>query len=925
MHRPLSAAILARDPTVLRTIAWQPIPLRPSALVPRPWGGRRLPGLRGLPPEGGPFGEAFEVSAFPADPEARAHPSIARLPDGSELPLPALLEAAGVELLGAAHLARHGPVLPWLPKTLDVAALLSVQIHPPGQPELYVVLEADPGATLRLGLRESVDPEVLRAEAARGRALQDRLAQALASGVDEAALEARLGGWLVAEGARPLPDLAGLFVAGFDPGAPLHELRQVCRAWLARMHSVPLTPGAIIANRRLRAGVPSADLHALGDPEGRTALLLEVRLPGPTWRAWDHGRFPRRPLELALALSDLPPVAPADFYEVAPRPIADRPGADLVVAWPDVRIERLHPAPHLDLARPAAPSILLGVRGEACLEGVHGHPVARITAGQAILLPEGVQPLRLRAPPGAEVLHLLPPSPPPAPGIPASPTAPLRFGTSGLRGLVRDMTDRELSLATLGFLDHLRARGELAPGDPVALGEDLRARCAVTGLESSPRIARAVAAACATLGHPVVHGGRLPTPALAYWAGLDDSAHGKRPMPAIMVTGSHIPADRNGVKFYRAGAEILKDDEPGILAAIAARRAAGEPTPILVAIPSDTPAMARAYVRRYLEAFGRPLAGLRLVLYQHSAVGRDLLLEIFSGLGAETIPVGRTDDFVPIDTEDLALADLARLGALVREYAADALISTDGDSDRPLLLDERGRFHPGDLLGLVAALHLGATFAAVPVSTSDAVDLHLAAVGGPTLEKTRIGSPWVIAAMERARARGEHAVVGWEANGGFLLGSDLALPRGVLRALPTRDAVLPLVCALREATGRGVPLSAVFDALPSRANGAALLDGVPPERAQALIARLAAGDPSAEFARVPGLGIVLAMDLTDGLRMSFQSGEILHLRPSGNAPQLRCYAVSGSRARTAELLDRALTGPDSLVRGWLGAGPTPVF
>jgi phosphomannomutase len=327
--------------------------------------------------------------------------------------------------------------------------------------------------------------------------------------------------------------------------------------------------------------------------------------------------------------------------------------------------------------------------------------------------------------------------------------------------------------------------------------------------------------------------------------------------------------------------------------------------------------MARAYQHRYLEAFGRPLSGMRLVLYQHSAVGRDLLVEILAGLGAAAIPAGRTEDFVPIDTEDLAPADLARLGALVWEHGADALVSTDGDSDRPLLLDERGRFHPGDLLGLVTALHLGATFAAVPVSTTDAVDLHIAAVGGPVLEKTRIGSPWVIAAMERARARGERVVVGWEANGGFLLGSDLALPGGVLRALPTRDAVLPLVCTLREARRRGVPVSAIFDALPPRHSGAALLDGIPPERAQALIARLAAGDATAAFSAVPGLGAMVATDQTDGLRLRFQSGEILHLRPSGNAPQLRCYAVSDGRARTLGLLERVLTAPDSLVRGWL--------
>ncbi|TIW84509.1 MAG: phosphomannomutase, partial [Mesorhizobium sp.] len=52
--------------------------------------------------------------------------------------------------------------------------------------------------------------------------------------------------------------------------------------------------------------------------------------------------------------------------------------------------------------------------------------------------------------------------------------------------------------------------------------------------------------------------GHLPTPALAL-----EAARIRR--PAIMVTGSHIPDDRNGLKFYRAEGEIDKADEAGII------------------------------------------------------------------------------------------------------------------------------------------------------------------------------------------------------------------------------------------------------------------------------------------------------------------------------------------------------------------------
>ena len=48
-------------------------------------------------------------------------------------------------------------------------------------------------------------------------------------------------------------------------------------------------------------------------------------------------------------------------------------------------------------------------------------------------------------------------------------------------------------------------------------------------------------------------------------------------------------------------------------------------------------------------------------------------------------------------------------------------------------------------------------------------------------------------------------------------------------------------------------------------------------------------------------GEVRAIDTTDGLRMTFENGEIVHLRPSGNAPEFRCYNEAGTQARAAEL------------------------
>ena len=962
---PLRSALLSGEPRAIQRIVGGVVPLRPSQLVARPWGGDHLARLTGLtPPSAQRVGEAFLVAAWPDDPEARRYPSLALLPDGGVLPLPDLLTAAGPALLGTSHWERFGPTWPLLPKLLDVGDLLSVQAHPPGQPEVYLVLEAERGATIALGFRDDLDRQALEAELGQARAIQDQLALALAPHAEEQALEPVLAPWLALAHAPVqdlLPGLLPLLVPGQDIAAlsaRLERMRATHLRLLAALNHLPVAPGQVIFNRQLAvppAGqLPSADVHALGNTAGRGVLLLEIRLPGGTLRAWDHARFPRRRLDLAAALAALPlRSVPAGFFEVERRPT--RPGVSRSVSCALFALDHLTPSIGRDLALPALPgaSTLHALRGQAQLYARDGRLLARLVPGDTLLVPAGVATTMAALAPATEILHVTLPthrdaraddaSHDPTPGIAQlEPPAPveLAFGTSGLRGLVSDMTDREVAINSAGFVRFLESQGELPAGAPVAIGEDLRARCSATGLDSSPRIARAVAQACAEAGHPVIHCGQLPTPALAYWASLDQPEQGKRPMPAIMITGSHIPSDRNGVKFYKLRGEVLKSDEPAILAAVKGERQR-QAALSLGASPFDqagtyrtpppglptTPAAKQAYLQRYLAVFGqgRPLAGRRLVFFEHSAVGRDLIVELLEALGAEVIRTGRTDGFVAIDTEDLGAEALEPFRALVREHRPFALISTDGDSDRPLLIDEQGNFHRGDLLGLVTALELGARSVAVPVSTNDAVDRHLAALaaaGKPpiALTKTRIGSPWVIAAMQQAHRQGHSAVVGWEANGGFLLGSDITLAGATLKALPTRDAVLPLLAVLVGAARRGQAVSQLFAALPQRCATAALIDGVPPASSAAVLASLMPGgapDPAAitaAFAPIPGLGPVAWIEPMDGLRIGFDSGEVLHLRPSGNAPQLRCYAVADSRQRADLLLARTLLDPDSVVR-----------
>ena len=213
-------------------------------------------------------------------------------------------------------------------------------------------------------------------------------------------------------------------------------------------------------------------------------------------------------------------------------------------------------------------------------------------------------------------------------------------------------------------------------------------------------------------------------------------------------------------------------------------------------------------------------------------------VELLRSFGAEAVPAGRSDTFVPIDTENIDASALASIQALLPDREFDAVVSTDGDSDRPLLLGVdratgRVRFFPGDLVGMIVAEYLGADAVVVPVSCNDAIDRGpLAAALEP---KTRIGSPYVIAGMETASRKGRSVVCGWEANGGFLVGSDIQRDGKVLRALATRDAVLPILAVLFAAREKGQSLIELFDGLPARYTSATLLREFPRARGLKLV------------------------------------------------------------------------------------------
>jgi phosphomannomutase len=468
----------------------------------------------------------------------------------------------------------------------------------------------------------------------------------------------------------------------------------------------------------------------------------------------------------------------------------------------------------------------------------------------------------------------------------------MKFGTSGLRGLVTDLEGQASALYSESYARHLLEAGQAKPGDAILIGRDFR--------PSSPSISATCIGALARAGLRPIDCGAVPTPALALY-GLSIGA------ASLMITGSHIPADRNGIKFYRADGEIDKQDEIRI-AAIAAARDDGAVDDTPADAPSAHDAVREMFVSRVSSILpARAFEGLRIGIYQHSTVARDLLADVFRGYGADVVELGFSDTFIPVDTEAVSAETIELLRRWAGEHALDAIVSADGDGDRPLLADENGEPLRGDLLGLATARFLNAGTVVTPVTSNSGLEAH----GSFEVVRTRVGSPFVIAGMQEALAAGKPAVMGFEANGGLLTASAFTLASGVLAPLPTRDSFLPLLATIWLAVQEGKPLSQMAADLHLPCAMADRLENFPVETSGALMAHLhQSPDNVAGF--LSPIGEIREMNTIDGLRITLTDGRIVHFRPSGNAPEMRCYVEAPGEDAAHALLQDSL----NLVRRW---------
>ncbi len=445
----------------------------------------------------------------------------------------------------------------------------------------------------------------------------------------------------------------------------------------------------------------------------------------------------------------------------------------------------------------------------------------------------------------------------------------LMVSVSGVRGRVGDPLTPELMCGiAAAFGAHMKER---EGGRRVCVGRDSRV--------SGPMFARAVTAGLQSVGCDVVDLSVVPTPTLLM-AVRHHAAIG-----GICVTASHNPAEWNALKLVSAEGIFLDAERSEAFRAFLAREDTGRaPWDALGAVSLDE----GAWDRHLGCILSLPQVdpdvvrerGLKVAVDCVHGAGGPVMEELLGRLGCELVGMGmEPDGLFPRDPEPTA-ANLAGLGALVRESGADVGLAVDPDADRLSLVDEEGRPMGEDLtLALAAATVLERTRGPVVtnLSTSQVVEDVAEAFGVPLL-RAPVGEVNVARRMQR-----EGAVVGGEGNGGVILAE----------LHHTRDAPLAAALILQHLAERRVTPSEAAARWPSYR--------IVKEKAafprEALTAAYAAleADLCAE-----------TRDDEDGLRLAWPTKKTwLHVRPSGTEPVVRLIAEARDEPTARGLVARA--------------------
>lgn len=440
------------------------------------------------------------------------------------------------------------------------------------------------------------------------------------------------------------------------------------------------------------------------------------------------------------------------------------------------------------------------------------------------------------------------------------------FGTDGVRGLANKELSPELAF-------------KIGRAGAYVLRQEMGTRALVIGRDtrlSGDMLEGALVAGICSVGVDVLRVGVLPTPAVAYLSRSLEAG-------GVVISASHNPFEDNGIKFFGANGYKLADALEDRIERLVLDEVAALPAPAGAGLGRvrELPDAVEKYVRFACGTGPDDLEGLRIVVDCAHGAAFEVAPQVLGTLGAAVIPIFNTPDGTNIN----AGCGSTHPGALqqaVRAEGADLGLAFDGDADRLIAVDERGRLVDGDHLMVICARHmhrhgrLAGDTLVVTVMSNLGLHLALRDTGIRTLE-TKVGDRYVLEEMVRAGCG-----LGGEQSGHIIF----------LEHNTTGDGIVTALQLLKVMRETGLPLSRLAAQM---------------ERLPQLLKNIRVRDRAAVMAS-PALAEAVAR-YEHGLN---GTGRIL-VRPSGTEPLVRVMAEARNQAVLEEVVEelvRIVTGID---------------
>jgi phosphomannomutase/phosphoglucomutase len=451
-------------------------------------------------------------------------------------------------------------------------------------------------------------------------------------------------------------------------------------------------------------------------------------------------------------------------------------------------------------------------------------------------------------------------------------TVPRLFGTNGVRGIVNSKEMDCMFALRLGM-----AIGTFMKGS-VMVGTDART--------SNEMIKSACASGLMATGCTVLDCGIVPTPTLQYAVKINKAAGG------VMITASHNPPEFNGIKCIDPdGTEMSRSNEEAIERIYSNgefSRAEWTRVGRSVAFTTAT--------ERYIGGIMSKVdvnvirrANLRVAVDCGNGAASLVTPKLLERLGVRYVTLnadhngafpGHDSEPTPENTKDIV--------ELVKAGGFDMGVVHDGDADRTVFIDERGRYLYGDRSLALVAYHIckvrPGRLVVTNVASSKCVEDAVKMAGGSILF-TRVGSPIIARAMME-----KGGVFGGEENGGLIFAEFQYCRDGAMA-----------VAKMLEIVATNGKLSKLNDQIPSYCQYKTKTS-CPDAKKERVLARLASDAKGQK------------VDTTDGVKIYVEGGWVL-VRPSGTEQIFRVFSESTTPERAKELAERYKKQAERLIRG----------